>query len=322
MKRFKVFLVTVLMSMVLIGATSISYAETVKYYVEDRDLYITLDDWTVVTDAEQPIENYLSDLTHFDKNDMLKFFNKDGGILVGEKGNIRLMISRESGFDDYIDYSGITEAEMQSDCDELTNASGQEFKPLVSDNNSYAFADYIVDGIEFAHFSTIRNSNAYQVIFYKNGKFTDSENQEIINIVYSGAQFNNTQNDEEESGVMDEDEQSSFAIKNVLLGIGFLVLVGLIVSFAGRKKGKKQNSKTQKSEGASALSGKSKTEEVVYDNKSRRDEDTVEISEEVKADLPSGSSAADEILKYKKLLDVGAITQEEYDAKKRQLLNL
>lgn len=33
-------------------------------------------------------------------------------------------------------------------------------------------------------------------------------------------------------------------------------------------------------------------------------------------------SAADEILKYKQLLDAGAITQEEFDAKKKQLLNL
>ena len=31
---------------------------------------------------------------------------------------------------------------------------------------------------------------------------------------------------------------------------------------------------------------------------------------------------ADEIKKYKELLDMGAITQEEFDAKKRQLLNL
>lgn len=41
---------------------------------------------------------------------------------------------------------------------------------------------------------------------------------------------------------------------------------------------------------------------------------------------PSSSSSelssADEILKYKKLLDIGAITQEEYDCKKEQLLNL
>ena len=34
------------------------------------------------------------------------------------------------------------------------------------------------------------------------------------------------------------------------------------------------------------------------------------------------SSAADEILKYKELLDLGAITQEEFDAKKKQLLGL
>ena len=33
-------------------------------------------------------------------------------------------------------------------------------------------------------------------------------------------------------------------------------------------------------------------------------------------------SDADEILKYKKLLDAGAITQEEFDAKKKQLLGL
>lgn len=31
---------------------------------------------------------------------------------------------------------------------------------------------------------------------------------------------------------------------------------------------------------------------------------------------------ADEILKYKKLLDIGAITSDEYNAKKKQLLNL
>lgn len=33
-------------------------------------------------------------------------------------------------------------------------------------------------------------------------------------------------------------------------------------------------------------------------------------------------SSADELLKWKKLLDEGAITQEEYDAKKKQLLGL
>jgi hypothetical protein len=33
-------------------------------------------------------------------------------------------------------------------------------------------------------------------------------------------------------------------------------------------------------------------------------------------------SSADEIKKFKELLDGGAITQEEYDAKKKQLLGL
>ena len=34
------------------------------------------------------------------------------------------------------------------------------------------------------------------------------------------------------------------------------------------------------------------------------------------------SSSADEIMKYKKLLDQGIISQEEFDAKKMQLLKL
>jgi len=36
----------------------------------------------------------------------------------------------------------------------------------------------------------------------------------------------------------------------------------------------------------------------------------------------NSNSAADEILKYKNLLEIGAITQEEFEAKKKQLLNL
>lgn len=38
--------------------------------------------------------------------------------------------------------------------------------------------------------------------------------------------------------------------------------------------------------------------------------------------ITNTSSIADEIKQYKELLDIGAITQEEYDIKKKQLLNL
>ena len=44
-------------------------------------------------------------------------------------------------------------------------------------------------------------------------------------------------------------------------------------------------------------------------------------SQKVTAPLRNESSA-DELLKYKKLLDIGAITQDEYDIKKKQLLEL
>ena len=47
-----------------------------------------------------------------------------------------------------------------------------------------------------------------------------------------------------------------------------------------------------------------------------------QANERAKSNLVGASTIADEILKFKELLDVGAITQEEFDAKKKQLLNL
>lgn len=47
-----------------------------------------------------------------------------------------------------------------------------------------------------------------------------------------------------------------------------------------------------------------------------------EIIPEETVDAAPAFSPADEIKKYKELLDMGAITQEEFGAKKRQLLNL
>lgn len=45
------------------------------------------------------------------------------------------------------------------------------------------------------------------------------------------------------------------------------------------------------------------------------------VSERTK-EKPTGLSTADEIKKYKELLDIGAITEDEYQAKKKQLLGL
>lgn len=51
----------------------------------------------------------------------------------------------------------------------------------------------------------------------------------------------------------------------------------------------------------------------------------IEEHQSVSVSMPSAApqvSNADEIAKYKQLLDMGAISQEEFDAKKKQLLGL
>lgn len=49
--------------------------------------------------------------------------------------------------------------------------------------------------------------------------------------------------------------------------------------------------------------------------------DSVQANAPVESNV-SGLSQADELLKFKQLLDSGVITQEEFDAKKKQLLGL
>jgi len=50
---------------------------------------------------------------------------------------------------------------------------------------------------------------------------------------------------------------------------------------------------------------------------SYKNNDVVEV-----ANVGSAISSADELKKFKELLDYGIITQEEFDAKKKQLLGL
>lgn len=60
----------------------------------------------------------------------------------------------------------------------------------------------------------------------------------------------------------------------------------------------------------------SRTNDAIYDAINA-------IEEPVIQPIPSTlSSASGEILKLKQLLDMGAITQEEFDSKKKELLNL
>ena len=66
----------------------------------------------------------------------------------------------------------------------------------------------------------------------------------------------------------------------------------------------------------------------IYKSASSIAQDIISILEiishenEVSKNSSSSDSIAEEIKKFKELLDIGAITQEEFDAKKKQLLQL
>lgn len=57
--------------------------------------------------------------------------------------------------------------------------------------------------------------------------------------------------------------------------------------------------------------------ELINDAKTKN-----KVNERTRENLVNSSTVADEILKFKNLLDLGAITQEEFEAKKKQLLDL
>lgn len=71
-----------------------------------------------------------------------------------------------------------------------------------------------------------------------------------------------------------------------------------------------------KDENALMISGKGKYELAL------KMKERIEGYSMKRSDAVRQLSSADEILKYKKLLDDGIITQEEFEAKKKELLNL
>ena len=77
---------------------------------------------------------------------------------------------------------------------------------------------------------------------------------------------------------------------------------------------------------ANAREMESVLKDLIYKTDKQKDvriEETVNDSKETDTDSKETvTDNIDEIIKYKKLLDLGIITQEEFDAKKKQLLNL
>lgn len=61
---------------------------------------------------------------------------------------------------------------------------------------------------------------------------------------------------------------------------------------------------------------------IDYKEEAQQMKKYIENYKSAPAQSPSNVSVADEIKKFKDLLDCGAITEEEYEAKKKELLNL
>lgn len=123
------------------------------------------------------------------------------------------------------------------------------------------------------------------------------------------------------------------------------VLLGGVGAVVGGTTGKKKtksictslrikitlNSKYATMEYIDFLSSKTKHNSIIYKNAYNQAQECLSLLQLIcnnqQQSTPSPQEAtpvsdADEILKYKNLLDMGAITQEEYDAKKRQILNI
>lgn len=109
---------------------------------------------------------------------------------------------------------------------------------------------------------------------------------------------------------------SAIQIKKAGFARGYIQFV-----MAGTKEGK-----------SGAIFGDSKDENIVYFASGFNNKKVNDSAEEIKNIIEkynlksnnntSNLSSADEILKYKKLLDQNIITQEEFEAKKKELLGL
>lgn len=313
-----------------------AYAKT--YNMNDTDISIGIDDasWYVFTRDNLQNNSELKELgitpdamrSILDDNmaymDALLFY-EDGDIL-------ELLIRKNKIENSFTNLSNYSYEQVL----ELAEAFGkrQNTKNYSVYENQYKFVrlEYFDSTYDYyiCEFITIVNKDNYTLTFQSPSPFTDWELDEIQNIVDS-IKFDVDSSIEELTPTSSEERDTpSIFEQAVETGItaaisgGLLAIMALLfgkVKKAGKTK-KSDNVPELKKSPEMELNSQVTPEKFESQPKAIHEDKTTYSQESISQKDVAVDNGFEDIKKYKELLDLGIITQEEFDTKKKELLGL
>lgn len=313
-----------------------TYAKT--YTMSDTDISISVDDssWYVFTRDNLQNNSELKELG-IESNVMRDILENnmaymDAFVFYEDGDYIELLIRKtkiENSFTNLSNYSYEEVLELAELLGERQNTKNYSVY-----ENQYKFVklEYFDSTYDYyiCEFLTMVNKDNYTLTFQSPSAFTNSERDEIQNIVDS-VKFDIDSSMEELIPTASEAQSVPSVFEQAVeTGITGAISGGLLAIMALLFRKIKKASKTKKKDNVPELK-ESPEIELTTQAMPEKFESHLETSHEDKMSYPQKSASLkdvsadtgfDDIKKYKELLDLGIITQEEFDTKKKELLGL
>ena len=311
------------------------YAET--YSMSDTDISICIDDtsWYVFTRDNIQDNPQLDELgITYDFIESVLYDNMAymDAFRFGEDGNfLELFIRKQRVENSYTNLANFSDEEVlelaagfgdQQNIDKYS-VYGKQYKFVKLEFYDTTYETYICT------YLTIVNKDMYTLTFQSQVPFADGDLDEIQKIV-DGVSFDVDYSMEETILSYSEEPQitsvSDEVMETLITSVITGSLLGLFAWLCGRmkkrQKVKKEDISEQEKSPNIGQDNQVVQEKLEYQPEAISENETPHVQESVPQKDVEVDKRFDDIKKYKELLDLGIITQEEFDAKKKELLGL
>ena len=315
------------------------YAKT--YTMSNTDISISVDDssWYVFTRDNIKNKSELKELGI--TSDYMQGFFEDNmaymdALLMYEDGNfLELLIRKNKLENSVVNLSNYSDEDVLYFAEEIASQKNIEKYSVYQTKYKFVEFEFFDTNVDYyiSEFLTIVNKDMYTITFQSTNSITKKEHEEIKRIIDSISFDVDTSlkepmeltNTSTTPSVLDEAVETFFV--SIISG-GLLAIFAMLVNKRKRaKKAKKQddtlnNSSESKEPPRPELNNKVVSENLECQPKVVHKNEAPQAQEQTSQKDVAIDKGFDDIKKYKELLDLGIITQEEFDTKKKELLGL
>ena len=326
--------IIILLSVLVLCLTFPLSAYAKAYSVSETDISISVDDasWYVFTRDNLQNNSELEELGI--SGDYLRDFFADNmvymnALLLYEDGDYLELLVRKNVTDGGIaNLSNYSDTDVMEIAKEIASAKDIENSSVYKNQYKFIELDFFDTSCNFYvhQFMTIVNRDFYAITFQSPTSITKEEQEEIKHIVDSISFDIDTSIKEPQTSYFSDAIKEKFitgAISGGIVAIFALLIRKIKQAGKAKKKGNAsdgvpESTKASKTE----LDTKVTLEKHEYKQKTNGEDKVSNVPQSTAQKDIDADKCFDAIKKYKELLELGIITQEEFDAKKKELLKL